>query len=178
MPVFLSGEYMGIVNTDLGASISGMEPPKSFILDASVLDYQEEGKIVSEDVKRNRVVFSFPAGVNKLDLLEECRALTMIEDFDMMFDVTMQMLVNKDLVIYIKNEAGQPVEKANVHITDRYQDLRGCDFIDEYPVVVTWLVEFIAGMLSKKYPMPGPAVSAPPQPSKNPKGSKKGVWLG
>ena len=31
-------------------------------------------------------------------------------------------------------------------------NLRGVDFIDEYPVVVNWLVEFIAGELAKKFP--------------------------
>jgi hypothetical protein len=31
-------------------------------------------------------------------------------------------------------------------------DLRGVPFIYEFPVVVNWLVEFIAGYLGKKYP--------------------------
>ena len=31
-------------------------------------------------------------------------------------------------------------------------NLRSVDVIDEYPVLVNWLVEFVSGMLSKKYP--------------------------
>jgi hypothetical protein len=160
----------------LGEQISGAEPPRSFIMDASIMDFQEEHQIVREDIKQNRVVFEFPSGVNKLDLLEECRALTMLEDFDMMFDITMQMLVDKDLIIYIRNEGGHPVQMASLHVTDRYQNLRGDNFIDEYPVVVTWLVEFMGAKLSKKYPMPGIAQSAPPQTSKDQSRTKKAVY--
>lgn len=148
---------------ELGEQIAGVAPPKSFILDASVMDYQEEHKIIREDIKQNRVRFGFPAGVNKLDLLEECRALTMTDDFDMMFDITMQMLVNKDVEIFIRNEAGAEVMVASFHVTDRYQDLRGVDFIDEYPVVVTWLVSFMGASLLKKYPVPGKSQNAPQQ---------------
>ena len=31
-------------------------------------------------------------------------------------------------------------------------NLRGVEIIDAYPVIVNWLVEFIAGYLGKKYP--------------------------
>ena len=37
-------------------------------------------------------------------------------------------------------------------VTNRYMNLRGVDIIDQYPVLVNWLVEFIAGYLGKKYP--------------------------
>jgi hypothetical protein len=148
---------------NLGSQVSGAEPPRSFLLDASVMDFHEDQQIIREDVKQNRVVFNFPSGVNKLDLLEECRALTMIDDFDMMFDITMQMLVDKDLEIYIKNLDGKPILQTSLHVTDRYQNLRGDNFIDEYPVVVTWLVSFIGELLLKKFPVPGKPVSAPPQ---------------
>jgi len=143
-------------NDDLAQAITGNEKPRSFILDASILDYEQEYKIVCEDVKQNSIIFSFPSGVNKLDLLEECRALTQLDDFDMMFDITMQMLVDKDLVISVRDTHGKPVEMAAVHVTDRYMNLRGDNFIDEYPVVVTWLTEFISGMLSKKFPTTPP----------------------
>jgi hypothetical protein len=159
--------------------ITGVAPPRSFVMDASVLDYQEEYQIIREDVKQNRVVFSFPSGVNKLDLLEECRALTALDDFDMMFDITMQMLVDKDLVISIRNEAGVLVEMASIHVTDRYQNLRGCDFIDEYPVVVTWLIDFMGASLLKKFPVPGPAQSAQSQtPQKKGAAKRKLIYQG
>lgn len=152
-------------NDDLAETITGATKPRSFILDASILDYEQEYKIVREDVKQNGIVFGFPGGVNKLDLLEECRALTQLDDFDMMFDITMQMLVDKDLIISVRNNKGAPVEMAAIHVTDRYMNLRGDNFIDEYPVVITWLTEFISGMLSKKFPTPGVAQSAPSQAS-------------
>ena len=31
-------------------------------------------------------------------------------------------------------------------------NLRSIDIIDEYPIIINWLVEFIAGYLGKKYP--------------------------
>jgi hypothetical protein len=31
-------------------------------------------------------------------------------------------------------------------------NLRGVEFIDEYPIVVNWLVDFIASYLGKKFP--------------------------
>ena len=31
-------------------------------------------------------------------------------------------------------------------------NLRSIEIIDEYPVLVNWLVEFMAGMLGKKFP--------------------------
>lgn len=144
---------------DLAQKVAGAEKPRSFILDASVMDFQEEHKIIQEDIKQNKAVFRFPSGVNKLKLLEECRALTMLDDFEAMYDIAMQMLEDKDLEIYIKNEAGVEVLQTQIHITNRFMDLRGDNFIDSYPVVVTWLAEFIGAMLAKKYPGPGSAAS-------------------
>jgi hypothetical protein len=138
-----------------GEQVTGVKPPRSFILDASVLTYEEEVKIYREDIKRNRIVFEFPNGVNQLDLLEECRALTSLEDFDTMFDLTMQMLVGKDLSIQVRDENGGKKEMCRFVVTDQYQDLRAVEFIDQYPILVTWLTEFIAGWLLKKFPEPG-----------------------
>ena len=162
------------VEEDLAQQVSGYKQPVSFVLDASALDDEELHEIFREDIKRNKIRFFFPAGVNKLDLLEECRALTQLKDFDMMFDITMQMLVDKDVVIFVKNEAGEEVETSRFHVTHKDMNLRGVDFIDEYPVVVTWLTEFIAATLLKKYPVPGSSRKEPQQaPEKVAKEKKK-----
>jgi hypothetical protein len=152
----------GMVNTALAEAVSGRRPPHQFpVLDASVLEMEATHKIVREDVKSNRMIYEFPAGFNKLSLFEECRALTLLEDFETMYDITMQMLVDKDLVIKIRNNDGSVTQLCEVHVTDRFQDLRGCDAIDAYPVVITWLTEFIAAELLKKYPLPGEEAPQP-----------------
>ncbi len=147
----------------LAQKVAGAAPPRSFILDASVMDFQDEHKIIQDDIKQNKAVFVFPSGMNKLKLVEECRAITMTEDFEAMYDITMQLLEGRDLEIYVKNEAGVPVLQTRIQVTNRFMDLRGDTFIDEYPVVVTWLAEFIGAMLLKKYPVPGNEASAQSQ---------------
>jgi uncharacterized protein (DUF2164 family) len=68
-----------------------------------------------------------------------------------MYDITMQMLVGKIVVISFK-EGSVRKELSRFVVTNRYMNLRGVDIIDQYPVLVNWLVEFIAGYLGKKYP--------------------------
>jgi len=128
--------------------------PKSFILDASVLDMQETYEIMKEDIKQNRIEFRFPEGLNQVDLVEECRALTQPGDFDAMYDLTMQMLEGKPLLILIKNTDGTKTILASFQVTDRYMDLRGEEAINQYPVLVAWLTEFIGAHISKKFPLP------------------------
>jgi len=140
------------------ASMLGMNAPRGFVVDASILDDAEITEIVKEDVMRNRIEFVFPDGVNTLDLREECRSLAHLDDFDTMFDVTMQMLVGKPVEIHIKNYDGSKVTACQFQVVSVEQNLRGVDFIAEYPVVITWLTEFIGGVLSKKFPTPGKGV--------------------
>jgi len=147
------------------------EIPKSFILDASVFDMQETYEIMKEDIKQNRIEFQFVEGLNQVDLIEECRALTQLDDFDIMYDLTMQMLEGKPLLILIKNFDGSKTVLANFQITDRYMNLRGQEAIDRYPVLVTWLTEFIGAHISKKFPMPM-QTQPQPQASKKRRGKK------
>jgi hypothetical protein len=140
----------------------GVTPPRAFLaLDASVLDDVEARKIGRDDVKQNRVEYVFPDGFNQVDLLEECRALTMLDDFDTMYDLTMQMLVGKPVTINIKGIDGSKTELCSFQIVDRYQNLRGVEVINEYPCLVTWLTEFIGAHISKKCPLPGNSLSQP-----------------
>lgn len=126
-------------------------------LDASILASREEDEIRKYDVQQNRVSFEFPNGFEQLRLIEECRALNALDvsdpdNFDLMYDITMQMLVGKPVFIYY-TENGKKEEVARFVVTDRYMNLRGVAFVDSYPVVVNWLVEYIASYLSKKYPL-------------------------
>jgi hypothetical protein len=141
----------------------GVTPPRSFILDASVLDMAETHRLVAEDIKQNRIAFKFPAGLNKLDLFEECRILTRLDDFDAMYDYTMRKLEGKPVEITIKNYDGSQSELCSFQVTDVYQDLHGIDAIDEHPIIVTWLTEFLGADLLKKYPLPGSSQFPQPQ---------------
>lgn len=126
-------------------------------LDASAIMQRGLEEAVKFDVKQSRIRFEFPAGFTKLRLIEECRALNALDitdpdNFDLMYDITMQMLVGKSVFIYYVDEATNKHELGRFVVVDRYMDLRTIDVIDEYPTLVNWLVEFVAGMLSKKYP--------------------------
>lgn len=151
-------------------------PQRSFILDASVFDEQETYELLREDIKLNRIEYQFPAGLNQVDLFEECRALTRLDDFDTMYDLTMQMLVGKPLVILIKNYDGSKMELCSLQVTDRYMNLRGIGAINDYPILVTWLTEFIGAYLSKKFPVPGASRSqlqTPENKKKQPKAARE-----
>lgn len=125
-------------------------------LDASVLRNKEYEEVIRIDVQQNRIRFEFPEGYNQLRLIEECRAINALDvsdpdNFDLMYDMTVQMLVGKPVFIYYIDE-DKKTEIARFVITNRYMNLRNIDIIDEYPVLVNWLVEFMAGMLGKKFP--------------------------
>jgi hypothetical protein len=140
----------------------GVAPPRAFLaLDASVLDHAETHKIIRDDIKQNRVEYIFPDGLNQVDLIEECRALTMLDDFDTMYDLTMQMLAGKPVTVNIKNLDGSKTELCSFQVVDRYQNLRGVEAVDEYPCLVTWLTEFMGAHISKKYPLLGRNLSQP-----------------
>ena len=128
----------------------------NIFLDASILknrEAEEKEKIV---VQQNKIRFEFPNGFTDIRLIEECRAINALDvsdpdNFDLMYDITMQMLNGKVVFIYYV-EDGRKTEVASFVVTSRYMDLRGVPFICAYPIVVNWLVEFIAGYLGKKYP--------------------------
>ena len=129
---------------------------QGLFLDASVLTSKQVNEEIKYRIQKECIQFEFPQGFTQLRLIEECRALNALDlqnpdNFDLMFDITMQMLVGKIAVIHFR-EGKVREELARFVVTDRYMNLRGVDIIDEYPVLVNWLVEFIAGYLGKKYP--------------------------
>lgn len=126
-------------------------------LDASVLRNNEIEDVVRFNIQHNNIRFEFPEGFTQLRLIEECRALNCLDiedpdNFDMIYDITMQMLVGKSVFIYFIDEKEVKHEIERFVVTDRYMNLRGIALIDEYPILVNWLVEFVAGYLGKKYP--------------------------
>lgn len=127
-------------------------------LDASSIASKEEDEVRRLKIQRNCIEFEFPEGFAKLRLIEECRALNALDiedpdNFDLLYDITMQMLIGKTVLInYIDNTTLQKTLVGKFHVTDRYMNLRSADIIDEYPILVNWLVEFIAGYLGKKFP--------------------------
>ena len=125
-------------------------------LDASILKGKAEDEKAKVDVQQSKIRFEFPNGFTELRLIEECRAVNALDvsnpdNFDFMYDITMQMLTGKAVFIYFDDGAVKK-EVARFVVTNRYMDLRGVPFICEYPIVVNWLVEFIAGYLGKKFP--------------------------
>lgn len=130
----------------------------SIFLDSSVLKNTKHEELVKLDVQQNRIRFEFPQGFSELRLIEECRALNALDisdpdNFDLMYDITMQMLNGKVVFIYYIDDAtNNKFEMARFVVTSRYMNLRGVNAIDEYPILINWLVEFIAGYLGKKYP--------------------------
>jgi hypothetical protein len=138
---------------------TGVSLPRPLVLDASVLDLREESEILREDVKRNRVVFEFPDGLAEVAIADECRALADLDDFDMALDLAMQKLVGKSVVILMRQDDGSKSVLCKFAVTDRNQNLRGVAMIDEYPILVNWLVEFMAAKMAKQFPTPTSAPS-------------------
>ena len=145
---------MSVVKTDFSSEVVGVEPPRSFVVDSSILESLEERVITREDIKHNRMEYEFPQSLAKVDIFEECRALNDVEDFELMYKLMMKMLADKDVIIRIKDYNGTKRELCRFHVTDEDMDLRGVDALDEYPVLINWLVEYIGAVLLKKYPEP------------------------
>lgn len=126
-------------------------------LDASILQDASFEDTIRFDVQQNRIKFVFPQGFAQLRLIEECRALNALDitnedNFDLMYDITMQMLVGKPVFVYFIDDDDSEIELGKFVVTDRYMNLRGVDILDEYPILVNWLIEFVAAHLGKKYP--------------------------
>ncbi len=130
---------------------------QSAFLDASILRNKGIEEAIRADIKETRIRFEFPSGFNKLRLIEECRALNCLDvsdpdNFDFMYDITLQMLEGKSTFVYFIDDNDVKHEIGRFVITNRFMNLRSIDVIDEYPVIVNWLVEFVASLLGKKYP--------------------------
>ena len=142
------------------------------IIDATILDDREMVSAMKDDVKLDRIEFIFPDGLNQANLKDECRALCNLDDFDTIYDLTMQMLEGKSLGIAVKNYDGTKSVLTNIQIVDRFMDLRGNDVINTYPMLVVWLCEFVGAAIAKKFPVPMNNLSQPQKALKKKKNKK------
>lgn len=130
-----------------------MEHGKPFIkLDSSVLDNEHIDDAIKEDIAQNRIEYIFPEGFSDVPLIEECRALEHLDDFDTVYNLAMKMLEGKPVEIFLKDLQGKRHQVAKFIVVSKDMDLRSVDFFLKYPITVNWMLRFIVGYLQKKYP--------------------------
>ena len=140
---------------DIAEQVTGAKPPRSFILDSSVLQDQEEYDAVKEEIKEHRVIFEFPGGMNDIDLLSRCRMLCSTDNFDLCYETVIEMLEGKPVKISLKNYDNKTTTLfAEFQIVNKDMDLKAVPVLNEYPIIVNWLVEFVVGLELKKFPLP------------------------
>ena len=143
--------------SDFAEETTGVKKPRSFILDSSVLQNQEEFDAIKEEIKQNRVIFEFPGGLNDIDLLDRCRMLCASDDFELCYETVLAMLEGKPVKVFLRNYDNKTTSLfAEFQVTNKEMDLKGIPALNDYPVIVTWLVEFIVGLELKKFPLPLP----------------------
>ena len=109
----------------------------SVFLDASIMRDKMVDKAIKKDIQYNCIGFEFPSGLTELRLIEECRALNCLDltnpdNFDFMYDITMQMLTGKVCQIMFTDDFGQKSIIAEFIVTDKFMNLRGVPLIDAY----------------------------------------------
>ena len=135
--------------------IPGIVKPRSFILDSSVLQNQEEFDAIREEIKQYRVIFEFPGGLNDIDLLDRCRMLCSTDNFDLCYETVLEMLEGKPVKISLRNYDNITTSHfAEFQIVNKDMDLKAIPELNDYPIIVNWLVEFIVGLELKKFPLP------------------------
>jgi hypothetical protein len=146
---------MGNIEDDFAEQTTGVKKPRSFILDSSVLQNQEDFEAIKEEIKQHRVIFEFPGGINDIDLLSRCRMLCSTDNFDLCYETVLEMLEGKPVKISLKNYDNATTSFfAEFQIVNKEMDLKAIPALNEYPIIVNWLVEFIVGLELKKFPLP------------------------
>jgi hypothetical protein len=131
------------------------------VLDLSILDDIDLHKIIREDIQKNRIEYEFPDGFNTLDLFEECRALTMLDDIEAMFNVFFLLLSGKPVIIYMKNYGSSRTEICRFRVVDRHRNLREIATVDKYPCLILWLTEFLGGTILERITKASKRCAAP-----------------
>jgi len=140
---------------DIAKQVTGATKPRSFIVDSSVLKHQEEFDAIKEEIKQYRVIFEFPGGINDIDLLSRCRMLCSTDNFDLCYETVLEMLEGKPVKISLRNYDNISTTLfAEFQIVNKDMDLKAIPALNEYPIIVNWLVEFIVGLELKKFPLP------------------------
>ena len=153
----------------------GLRPnlPKFLVLDATALENKEQVTELRELIKLDRIEFVFPHGLADVPVLEECRALCDLENFEVMYDLTMQYLADREIIINIFNNDGSKTELGAMHVQNKFTDLRSMQCVADFPYLVNWLTEFMAGYLSKKFPLPSSAPASSAATGKKKAGRQK-----
>ena len=123
-----------------------------FVLDYSIKDNFEFHEIVKNDIQKNKIRFEFPDGFAKIPIIEECRAVSEYgnpEQFDLLYDIVMQLLVGKTVVIKLLNASGNYYTLCQFIVTNKFMDLRGVPELNEFPIIVMWMVDLVVCSLSK-----------------------------
>ena len=140
---------------DIAQQVTGTPKPRSFIVDSSVLQHQEEYDAIKEEIKEHRVIFEFPGGVNDIDLLTRCRMLCSTDNFDLCYETVLEMLEGKPVKISLRNYDNKTTTLfAEFQVVNKDMDLKSVPVLNEYPIIVNWMVEFIVGLELKKFPLP------------------------
>ena len=140
---------------DIAQQVTGVPKPRSFIVDSSVLQNQEEYDAIKEEIKEHRVIFEFPGGVNDIDLLTRCRMLCSTDNFDLCYETVLEMLEGKPVKISLRNYDNKTTTLfAEFQVVNKDMDLKSVPVLNEYPIIVNWMVEFIVGLELKKFPLP------------------------
>ena len=140
---------------DIALQVTGTPKPRSFIVDSSVLQHQEEYDAIKEEIKEHRVIFEFPGGVNDIDLLTRCRMLCSTDNFDLCYETVLEMLEGKPVKISLRNYDNKTTTLfAEFQVVNKDMDLKSVPVLNEYPIIVNWMVEFIVGLELKKFPLP------------------------
>lgn len=140
---------------DIAQQVTGAPKPRSFIVDSSVLQNQEEYDAIKEEIKEHRVIFEFPGGVNDIDLLTRCRMLCSSDNFDLCYETVLEMLEGKPVKISLRNYDNVTTTLfAEFQVVNKDMDLKSVPVLNEYPIIVNWMVEFIVGLELKKFPLP------------------------
>ena len=142
---------------DIAQQVTGATKPRSFIVYSSVLQHQEEYDGIKEEIKEHRVIFEFPGGVNDIDLLTRCRMLCSTDNFDLCYETVLEMLEGKPVKISLRNYDNKTTTLfAEFQVVNKDMDLKSVPVLNEYPIIVNWMVEFIVGLELKKFPLPLP----------------------
>ena len=140
---------------DIAQQVTGAPKPRGFIVDSSVLQNQEEYDAIKEEIKEHRVIFEFPGGVNDIDLLTRCRMLCSTDNFDLCYETVLEMLEGKPVKISLRNYDNKTTTLfAEFQVVNKDMDLKSVPVLNEYPIIVNWMVEFIVGLELKKFPLP------------------------
>ena len=140
---------------DIAQQVTGAPKPRSFIVDSSVLQHQEEYDAIKEEIKEHRVIFEFPGGVNDIDLLTRCRMLCSTDNFDLCYETVLEMLEGKPVKISLRNYDNKTTTLfTEFQVVNKDMDLKSVPVLNEYPIIVNWMVEFIVGLELKKFPLP------------------------